>query len=200
LRICPGPGCRSACHHRYLGSRHQLQSGSANCGKYANLLRPQQRAARQNHLSGSHLLATFQHILARFDARIPNAHAAVRQQLGPLNLNHRFRALWDRRPCHDPRRRARTYEPARRLARHDLFNYRQRGAPVRKIGNTDRVAIHHRFVEWRHIQIAGNILGQHVAESITQRSGNRWKRASMFENRGLGSRDGDHVWDFSMRW
>src|SRR5436190_329436 len=96
---------------------------------------------------------------AGFDVGIVDADATIWEELSPLHLDNRVSLRWDWRPRHDPRRRAWTQHTAGRLARCDFLDYWQCALPAWKVGQTHGVAVHHRFIEGRHIEVACHILG-----------------------------------------
>ena len=99
----------------------------------------------------------------------------------------------DRRPGHDPRRLPGPDRDRRRLARGDLFDDRQLRLASAEVGCPQRVAVHHRLVERRHVEIADDVLRQHQAQRRRrQRRGFRGQQAHLVEHDFQSFRDAEH--------
>ncbi len=104
-------------------------------------------------------------MLAAGHMRIVNFDLAIAGKLRALNLDDRVRPRWKRCPSHDARGFIARHSALRYLARHDFLDDGQCTAPVWQVTGADGIAIHHRLVKGRHVDIAGDVLG----EKTTQR-------------------------------
>ena len=182
---------------RHRRPRHHLDRGMAHRGKHADFLGPQKRAPGNNDIAVPHFLATPHYMAARFNIGIVNMDAVFFQQARAFDLDDGFRPRRNWRSRHDSRRLPQPELPRRRHARCDFLDNRQRTAAAVQIGHAHRVAVHHRFVVRRHVQVTDSILGQHQSMRVGRRNRGRRKGANMLKDRSLCGGDGHHGRDSS---
>ena len=151
--------------HRDQRRRMQQDGGSAHRGQDAELLRPEDGTVRQDHFSLAHLPAAGKNVLPG-PRRLVVYCDLVRKQAGAFDHHNRISPLGDGAPV-----MMRVASPGLRGSRgvcpaKTSSTTRRTALPVGRSPAAHGIAVHHRLVEGRHIDVAGDGFGENAAQRL----------------------------------
>jgi hypothetical protein len=117
------------------------------------MLRPDTCAFRENNLTGFDVFTLLANIISRIVT--DKSNRPVRGIFGKLNHNDTIGTLRHCGACHDFCTLIRFYRFRGRISRSNSFNHLKL---IGQISPSAGVAVHCRFVEWRHVHIRFGIL------------------------------------------